>query len=384
MGHLGLWLLALAAGQTQAASILQCCKEKSVGGVEYTLVDETDTAKYGCKSNCVFEKMGSPGSRFCFKEGDLEVVCGDDNVAEGADVLALVKSYIDSDTCNQVTYATYNTSVCRDNAKSFYKEFLYKGKRVIVSNNIPDHPAEHDALLLSQVGSSILYRCPGWQFVQLPVDPEKAATGITDAGKGAIGYAVTGGVFFSQLAGKGTELALTNEGGSLDSCMGHSAPTGKPGGMGPPPSRQGEAESASSGELTAGAYHYHANLNCSNAGAASGAGDPAQCKLIGYYRDGVPVYGFCRDNTGRMMTSCYKIDPTAALVSVTSVTGVYVGALNSEAYSYQPDEGCNLDEASGAIHPTSGKYSYFMTSSYPWVPPKFAGSMGTANACGAA
>ena len=49
----------------------------------YTLVDETDTAKYGCKSNCVFEKMGSPGSRFCFKEGDLEVVCGDDNVAEG-------------------------------------------------------------------------------------------------------------------------------------------------------------------------------------------------------------------------------------------------------------------------------------------------------------
>ena len=62
----------------------------------------------------------------------------------------------------------------------------------------------------------------------------------------------------------------------------------------------------------------------------------AECKLIGYYRDGVPVYGFCRDKAGRVMTSCYKIDPAAALVTVTSVTGVYVGASNSQDYSYQP------------------------------------------------
>ena len=44
---------------------------------------------YGCKSNCVFEKESSPGSRFCFKEGDLEVVCdgdgasGEQNVVHG-------------------------------------------------------------------------------------------------------------------------------------------------------------------------------------------------------------------------------------------------------------------------------------------------------------
>ena len=42
------------------------------------LVDETNTDMYGCKSNCVFEKTGSPGSMFCFKEGDLEVVCDGD------------------------------------------------------------------------------------------------------------------------------------------------------------------------------------------------------------------------------------------------------------------------------------------------------------------
>ena len=96
--------------------------------------------------------------------------------------------------------------------------------------------------------------------------------------------------------------------------------------MGPP-------ASSGAGELTAGSYHYHGNLNCSNAGAASGANDPTKCKLIGYYRDGVPVYGFCRDKAGMLMTSCYKVDPAAPLITVTSVTGVYVGALNGESYS---------------------------------------------------
>ena len=27
----------------------------------------------------------------------------------------------------------------------------------------------------------------------------------------------------------------------------------------------------------------------------------------------------------------------------------------------------------GAIHPTTGQYSYFMTTDYPWTPIKFAG-----------
>ena len=31
----------------------------------------------------------------------------------------------------------------------------------------------------------------------------------------------------------------------------------------------------------AGQYHYHANINCTNAGAATGANDPDTCKLIG-------------------------------------------------------------------------------------------------------
>merc|ERR1739838_1127913 len=55
----------------------QCCTRKTVGGVEYSLVDEIDTSGYNCLSSCVFEKADSPGSRFCFASGELPVNCGD-------------------------------------------------------------------------------------------------------------------------------------------------------------------------------------------------------------------------------------------------------------------------------------------------------------------
>ena len=44
----------------------------------------------------------------------------------------------------------------------------------------------------------------------------------TDTTMGAIGLAVTGGVFYNQLSSTDGSLALTNEGTSLDSCFGHS------------------------------------------------------------------------------------------------------------------------------------------------------------------
>jgi hypothetical protein len=39
---------------------------------------------------------------------------------------------------------------------------------------------------------------------------------------GAIGYAVTGGVFYNDLSSPDGSLALPNEGTTLDSCFGHS------------------------------------------------------------------------------------------------------------------------------------------------------------------
>jgi hypothetical protein len=47
-----------------------------------------------------------------------------------------VKSYIDANTCNAITYSTYSDTVCGDSAVSYYKEFIYNNKRVIVSNNV--------------------------------------------------------------------------------------------------------------------------------------------------------------------------------------------------------------------------------------------------------
>jgi len=95
MGTLSLWLIAVAATYSKAAIIPECCKEKSVGGVAYLLVEETDTGMYGCRSNCVFEKKDSPGSRFCFKEGDLEVVCdGDGASTQSVSLEAAVRALV--------------------------------------------------------------------------------------------------------------------------------------------------------------------------------------------------------------------------------------------------------------------------------------------------
>jgi len=283
----------------------------------------------------------------------------------------------------------YDATLCGDNGPSYYKEFIYNDKRVIISNNMPDHPAEHDAIRQNPNG-----RCPGWQYMALPIDPAKGSS-ITDTGLGTIGLAITGGAFFNDLSNPDGSLAMTNEGEGLDSCLGHSAPTGNmgggggaggPGGPGGPGGRPPPGGGPPGGRRVkrqediphVGQYHYHGNLNCTNAGSANGASDPTKCLLIGYYRDGVPVYGFCEDPiTKKMMTSCYKT--SAALTTVVTSSGTYQAAATNSDYTYSPDSNCNLDEASGAVHPTTGKYSYFMTTGYPWIPVKFAGDQGTGN-----
>ena len=73
------------------------------------------------------------------------------------------------------------------------------------------------------------------------------STNIRDSRMGTVGLAVTGGAFFNDLSNTDGSLALTNEGAGLDSCLGHSAQGGK--------------------------YHYHANINCTAAGAATGASE---------------------------------------------------------------------------------------------------------------
>jgi len=254
------------------------------------------------------------------------------------------KALIDAGTCERVSAS----SVCGSDVTGYYKEFEYNGMRVVVSSGAPDHPAEHD-----QFHSNPNTRCERWQFMQIPLNPAKGSGEAT--GMGTVGLAVTGGGFFNHLSNPDGSLALANEGPTLDSCLGHSA-----GG---------------------GTYHYHANINCTDAGSATGANNPDTCLKIGYYRDGVPVYGFCKNSNGDMMTSCYSLVSGSTTSTVNTVSGTYEVASTEGDYEYNPTADCDLDEGNGAVHPTTGEYSYFMTIGYPWIPIKYNGDQGNSRLC---
>jgi len=273
-------------------------------------------------------------------------------VADDA-ITTRVKGYIDAGTCNSIS----SNSNCGTGATSYYKSFTYNGNNVIISSQVPDHPAENDPLQ-----SNPNTRCERWQYVVLPADPTKASSGSATS-LGTTGLAVTGGAFFNDLSSPAGDLALYNEGASLDSCLGHSAP--------------------------GGAYHYHANINCTNAGAASGSTNPDTCLLIGYMLDGVPMYGFCKDSSGVQFQSCYKLTANANTGSVETSSGSYTNIGRTQS-DYEYDSAgfaagtCQLDEGNGAIHPTTGKYSYFATTDYPYVPIIYYGNEGKKTACSAA
>merc|ERR1719228_2052589 len=191
--------------------------------------------------------------------------------------------------------------------------------------------------------------------MSIPLTPGKGS--IVSTGMGAVGISTTAGHFYNHLSNTDGSLALANEGPTLDSCFGHSA--------------------------SGGTYHYHANINCTDAGSATGANDPDQCVHIGYYRDGVPVYGLCKDSNGDQMTSCYSLIDGSATSDVACSDGnTYTVADNEEYYEFDSSlDGCNLDEGNGALHPTTGEYSYFTTTGYPWVPIYFYGDSGYENLC---
>merc|ERR1719357_410040 len=53
-----------------------CCTSKTVGPHAYTLIgNDAAATTMGCKSPCVYERDGEPGTRVCFKTGDLPVTC---------------------------------------------------------------------------------------------------------------------------------------------------------------------------------------------------------------------------------------------------------------------------------------------------------------------
>ena len=83
------------------------------------------------------------------------------------------------------------------------------------------------------------------------------------------------------------------------------------------------------------------------------------------------------------MTSCYSLMDGAETTDVETVSGTYSVAGANSDYTFSADSDCNLDEASGAVHPSTGQYSYFMTTGYPWTPIKWAGDQGRSSLCSA-
>ena len=53
-----------------------CCHVKEVGGVKYRLVkDHVMKPASTCKDDCVYQKVGSDGGYYCFRQGELFSEC---------------------------------------------------------------------------------------------------------------------------------------------------------------------------------------------------------------------------------------------------------------------------------------------------------------------
>ena len=81
------------------------------------------------------------------------------------------------------------------------------------------------------------------------------------------------------------------------------------------------------------------------------ANDPSACVHLGYYKDGVPVYGLCEDKQENLMTSCYSLLDGQQTEDVTCADGnTYTVAGNENSYEFDSSSsGCNLDKANGGF-----------------------------------
>ena len=58
----------------------ECCTNKTVGVVDYTLMGVEDTTSYGCLDTCVYTTQ--QGGKFCFRAGTEAATCTASYVAE--------------------------------------------------------------------------------------------------------------------------------------------------------------------------------------------------------------------------------------------------------------------------------------------------------------
>ena len=187
---------------------------------------------------------------------------------------------------------------CTNNpAGSYYSEQQVDGDRLILANGLPNHSYESDA-----ASPNPNKACEQRVALRLPLSPSLGS--YRESAMGPVGVSVTGGFIFNHLSSPAGDLAVPNEGPSLDSCRpfffifsrpdynclffrGHSEPTCR--------------------------YHYH-DINSASACHPSvptglnvtvSSQATASCSLVGWMLDGFPLVT-CTDSSGQhVLHSCY-------------------------------------------------------------------------------
>lgn len=212
-----------------------------------------------------------------------------------------------------------------DPSNSYYSEIVTSGTRTILANGIPNHNYEHDAS-----NPNPNQACEQRVVMAITSNPSKGL--YQESNMGPVGLSVTGGFIFNHLSNPNGDLAVPNEGPSLDSCHGHSEPTCR--------------------------YHYH-DINMAQSCTKGVAGNVtlpgASCTLVGWMLDGFPLF------------SCQKTDGSTALSSCYSGSGT-----TTAGYTFSASASCDLDQANGYDFPEG--YGYVVTDTYPWVPSGYMGS----------
>jgi hypothetical protein len=264
-------------------------------------------------------------------------------------------------TCTQfynwALYMVYNQSACTVTSisstyegtcgssngtliNSLYIEFVYSTYRVVASNGIPSYTYN-----LGASSPTPGYPCEYYTLMVVPSSATKTSTYSTTS-LGPIGIFNTGSMFYNTQSGNTyCNAAAIEESDTFDTCDGHH-------------------------DATLLAYHTHMQ-------PASTCAYSTSCTLAGYMYDGVPVYSQCSG-----YTSCYSLTNATGNWSYTeynsgSAVTVYNGCGVSD-YSYSSTNyaagTCNLDAANGIT--VNGTYRYYMTSTYPFIPPYYAGTKG--------
>jgi len=180
--------------------------------------------------------------------------------------------------------------------------------------------------------------CERWQYIKVSQTWEDSGSVSKSMGSRAFTYA--GGNYFDHRSDTDGSSAVYYEGYMLDSYNGHS--NGSP----------------------AYQYHYHAVPD-----GYSNAGTSSSCEHIGYMIDGGKLYGYCENDEGTQLASCYYSNTTGEL----DYTGIEENEGNYTLNTSGSD--CHLDECN--MYELDGEWVYITSANWPFVPPCLKGTVST-------